>query len=170
VEKSQAQNKRAIQTLIVDDSAVFREALGLFLTRLPNVEVVGSAASGEEALDRVAQLSPQLVLMDLEMPGMDGLQATTRIRQGHPATRVIIVTVHDSHGLQMVCRLEGAHGVVSKSRLNKELPEVIRNLFPNGDDDEIIDRGTAAADKPSGPEANPTGRSASNHSRPGEDT
>jgi DNA-binding NarL/FixJ family response regulator len=139
---------RAIRTLIVDDSAVFREVLFAFLEQLPNLEVVGWAVNGNEALDRIATLSPQLVLMDLEMPDMDGLQAVALIRQLHPSIRVIILTVHDSDNVRTICLVEGAHEFVPKNRLYKELPEAIRSLFPDGTGNEIGEGEAVGSDEP----------------------
>ena len=150
-----------MRTLIVDDSTVFRETLGTFLARLPNVEVVGEAVDGYEALDRVATLLPQLVLMDLEMPRMDGLQAAAHIRQLYPSTRVIIVTVHDYEELRAICLLRGAHEVVPKNRLYKELPEAIWSLFPAGAGGEIKGEETVVTGEPSKREVDRPCRSAS---------
>lgn len=81
---------RRIRTLIADDSAVCRRAVGLLLARLPQVEVIGAAEDGEQALTAVASTRPDLVLMDLGMPRLNGLQTTWKIRAGFPAVRVII--------------------------------------------------------------------------------
>ncbi len=81
-----------IRILLADDHAVVRQGLKMFLSLDPELEVVGEAANGAEALEQVARLQPDVVLMDLKMPVMDGLTAIGRIRAAHPETEVIAVT------------------------------------------------------------------------------
>jgi two-component system, NarL family, response regulator LiaR len=83
---------RPVRVVIVDDHAMVRSGLSAFLTVFNDVELVGEAASGEEALDVCARLQPDVVLMDLVMPGMDGVAATCSIREQCPKTQVIVLT------------------------------------------------------------------------------
>ena len=82
----------AIRILLVDDHSVVRQGLRMFLSLDPELEVVGEARDGEEALGRVAELQPDVVLMDLLMPVMDGITATSEIRKRFPDTEVIALT------------------------------------------------------------------------------
>ena len=84
--------KSLIRLLLVDDYAVLREALTLVFNNESDIVVVGEAASGQEALDQCARLQPDVVLMDLHMPGMDGVTATRLIRDKYPRTKVIALT------------------------------------------------------------------------------
>jgi len=85
----------SIRVLMVDDHAILRDGLRSLLERQPGILVVGEASSGEEALEQVAALEPDVVLMDLAMPGMNGLEATQHLRQSHPKVKVLILTQHD---------------------------------------------------------------------------
>ena len=85
-------DSRRVRIVIVDDHAMVRSGLSAFLTVFHDVELVGEAASGEEALDLCARLQPDVVLMDLVMPGMDGVAATCAIREQCPRTQVIVLT------------------------------------------------------------------------------
>src|SRR5712692_3550435 len=84
-----------ITVLVVDDHAVVREGVRAFLATQPDVAVVGTAASGEEALRLAAEHAPDVVLMDLVMPGMDGIETTRRLRQLSPRTQVLVLTSYD---------------------------------------------------------------------------
>jgi DNA-binding NarL/FixJ family response regulator len=85
-----------MRVLIVDDHPVTRDGLRAALGTAEDVEVVGEAASGEEAVTAVGQLTPDVVFMDVRMPGMNGIEATRAIRQDHPETRVVLFTVDES--------------------------------------------------------------------------
>jgi DNA-binding NarL/FixJ family response regulator len=119
-----------IRVLIADDSAAFRNAFGLFLERLPQVEVVGAAEDGEHALTLVASLRPDLVLMDVKMPRLNGLQATRKIRAEFPEVHVIMITFHDSEELKAASVAAGADRFIPKLSLREELPRALAQLFP----------------------------------------
>jgi DNA-binding NarL/FixJ family response regulator len=118
-----------VQVLLVDDNPGFIAPAVRFLSALPQVKVVGCACSGEEALDLVARLSPDLVLMDLALPGMNGLEATARLRSRPDAPRVIMVTLYDTPEYRAAARVAGADGYVSKSDFGTDLLPMILSLF-----------------------------------------
>lgn len=114
-----------ITTVIVDDDPVFRKLLTRFLASLPQVEVIGAAGNGREALELVASLRPKLVLMDIGMSEINGLEAADMVRELHPSTRVIIISMNDAEDVQAACLARGADGFVSKSRFQLDLPGLI---------------------------------------------
>ena len=122
--------RKRIRVLIADDSAAFRSAVGLLLERLKHVEVVGAAEDGQHALALVAALRPDLVLMDVSMPRLDGLEAARRIRADFPGVRVIMIALDDSEELKAACAASGADAFIPKRCLRDELPGVIAQLFP----------------------------------------
>jgi DNA-binding NarL/FixJ family response regulator len=122
--------QQRIRVLVADDSAAFRNAFGLFLERLPQVEVVGIAEDGEHALILVASLRPDLVLMDLKMPRLNGLQATRKLRAEFPGVRVIMITLHDSKEVKAASTAAGADCFIPKRCLRDELPGALAQLFP----------------------------------------
>jgi DNA-binding NarL/FixJ family response regulator len=118
-----------IRTLIADDSAVCRRAASLLLAKLPQVEMVGAAEDGVDALALVASTRPDLVLMDLQMPRLDGLQATRKIRAEFPGVRVIMTTFNDSAEWKAASAASGADRFIPKECLRDELPGAITQLF-----------------------------------------
>lgn len=117
-----------IGVLLVDDHVLMRAGLRALLTDTPDIEVVGEAATGEEALDLVVELRPTVVLMDLSMPGMGGLEATRRIVTSVPTTRVLILTAH-AEGEYLLPVLEaGGSGYVTKHSADTDLLLAIRTV------------------------------------------
>src|SRR5207244_5806865 len=100
-----------------------------FLAGEPEVEVVGRASSGRGALEQVPLLKPDLVLMDLTMPGMNGLEATRRLKARPDGPRVILLTLHDNPEYRAAAAAVQADGFVSKSDLGLHLLPLIHNLF-----------------------------------------
>jgi DNA-binding NarL/FixJ family response regulator len=103
-----------VRLLIVDDQALIRDGLVTICERLPDVEVVGSAADGEEALRLVAERSPDVVLMDLRMPRLDGIEATRRISADHPRTHVVVLTTYSDEESVLTALAAGALGYLTK--------------------------------------------------------
>jgi DNA-binding NarL/FixJ family response regulator len=103
-----------IRLLITDDQSLFREGLRTLLSTRPEVEVVGEAANGEEALTLVERLHPDVVLMDLRMPVMDGIVATARIRDHWPAIPVLVLTTFDDDASLFGALRAGAAGYLLK--------------------------------------------------------
>ena len=90
------QNERHIRVLLVDDHGVVREGLRAYLELEPDIDVVGEARDGREAVRRAQEVQPDVVLMDLVMPNMDGVEATALIKQQHPETHVIVLDYQKS--------------------------------------------------------------------------
>jgi DNA-binding NarL/FixJ family response regulator len=114
-----------VRVLLVDDQALFREALATLLEVRTEIEVVGEAANGAEALDRVAALRPDVVLMDLHMPVLDGIGATLRLRVEHPAVRVLALTTFDDDADVFAALRAGAVGYLLKDVSSDRLVEAL---------------------------------------------
>jgi DNA-binding NarL/FixJ family response regulator len=114
-----------VRVLLVDDQALFREALATLLDVRDDVEVVGEAADGDEALRGVAALSPDVVLMDLRMPVLDGIAATRRLRAERPDVRVIALTTFDDDEDVFAALRAGAVGYLLKDVSSQRLVEAI---------------------------------------------
>ena len=115
-----------IRVLICDDQDVVREGLRAILGTAPGIEVVGAARDGAEALDLVPQTQPDVVLMDLKMPGMNGVQATRAIRDHFPAVRVLVLTTYDADEWVFDAIRSGAAGYLLKDTPRRELIEAIK--------------------------------------------
>ena len=114
-----------MRVLLVDDNPLFTAAAARFLTVVGSIEVVGQARSGREALEQVADLHPDVVLMDLAMPEMDGLEATRRIKQEPSPPQVIILTLHDNAEYRQSARLAGADAFLNKGDVGTGLLPLI---------------------------------------------
>ena len=115
-----------IRVLLVDDQALFREGLRTLLSVYPDLEIVGEAANGREALAQVQQQSPDVVLMDLRMPELDGVSATRRLRETKSPCRVIILTTFDDDEYLFDGLRAGAVGYLLKDVSSAKLVEAIR--------------------------------------------
>jgi DNA-binding NarL/FixJ family response regulator len=115
-----------VKILIVDDQSLFREGLRTLLSVQSDFDVVGEAANGEEALRLSATLRPNVILMDLRMPVMDGVTATQRLRESHPQCRVIVLTTFDDDEYVFDGLRAGAVGYLLKDVSSEKLFEAIR--------------------------------------------
>ncbi|MFI6600418.1 response regulator [Nonomuraea sp. NPDC050536] len=118
-----------VRVLVVDDQAVVREGLVLVLELLPGIDVVGSAGDGEAALALVAAERPDVVLMDLRMPRMDGVEATRRIRTDHPGTQVVVLTTYSDDESVFAALRAGARGFLTKSADSDEIARAITTVM-----------------------------------------
>jgi DNA-binding NarL/FixJ family response regulator len=103
-----------VRVVVADDQRVLREGLATVLSVMPGVEVVGTAADGEQALTLVNRYRPQVVLMDLRMPRLDGVEATRRILAAHPATAVVVLTTYADDDSILAALRAGALGYLTK--------------------------------------------------------
>jgi len=117
-----------IRVVLADDQRVVRDGLVLLLGLLPQVEVVGTAADGEEAVDRAAALRPDVVLMDLRMPRCDGVEATRRVRQQVPGTQVIVLTTYADDRSVIEALRAGARGYLTKDAGAEEIQRALRQV------------------------------------------
>ena len=109
------------RVLIVDDQALMREGLQTLLELDETIRVVGTAASGQEALAQAQRLSPHVVLMDIRMPGMDGIAATRALKESHPHLQVLMLTTFDDDELIFAALQAGASGYVLKDTPSEQL-------------------------------------------------
>ena len=115
-----------IRLLLVDDQTVVRKGLRMRLTMEPDITVVGEAGTGEEALVLVQRLIPDIVLMDVEMPGMDGITTTQVLRSRTPRSAVVMLSIYDDVHTQARARAAGAAGFVEKRGAIEALLAIIR--------------------------------------------
>ena len=115
-----------IRVLIADDHQIFRDGLKALLQSAPDTEVAGEAASGEEAILLAAESQPDVLLMDLQMPGMDGIEATRRIVDASPHIGVLVVTMFDDDQSVFAAMRAGARGYVLKGAKRDEMLRAIR--------------------------------------------
>jgi DNA-binding NarL/FixJ family response regulator len=120
-----ARVEQPIRVLIADDHRLFAEALEAILAAESRIDVVGRARNGAEALDMVLDLNPDIVLMDISMPVMDGVEATRRIREARPEACVLMLTGSNAAADVDRSRDAGAAGYVTKDRIASELVDAI---------------------------------------------
>ena len=116
----------AIRVLLVDDQALFREGLETLLSVHKDIQVVGQASNGQEALEAAAKVHPDVVLMDVRMPILDGVQATRRLKRALPECRVIVLTTFDDDEYVFDALRAGAVGYLLKDVASARLVEAIR--------------------------------------------
>lgn len=114
------------RVLLADDHAIFRHGLSAMLGATPGLEVVGEAATGEEAVQKVEELHPDLVVMDVKMPGMGGIEATRRILASRPQTAVVVLTMFEDDDSVLAAMRAGARGYAFKNTDEDEVLRVIR--------------------------------------------
>lgn len=130
--RTQAVLERAtkrIKVLIVDDHSVVRDGVRAVLMLQKDIEVVGEAVNGKDAVEKVGQLSPDVVIMDIVMPEMDGLEATRQIYKEYPQTRVVMLSQYDDEENVAAAEQIGAHGFIPKRAASSQLINGIKTIY-----------------------------------------
>lgn len=121
-----------IRVLIADDHALLREGIRALLSLAADIEIVGEAGDGREAIEKCVALDPDVVLMDVAMPGLGGLEATLEIRKKCPRTLILVLTQYDDREYVTRFLKAGVSGYVLKKAAGSELASAIRNVFRGG--------------------------------------
>ena len=120
--------QQKLRILLVDDSADYLTVICVVLEEKGTIEVIGTAGNRIEAIEAVAELQPDLVIMDVQMPQMDGLMAASVLSRHFPATKIVLMSAEDSHQLRLVSRAAGADAFVAKSLLGQDLARVLEAI------------------------------------------
>ena len=120
------QRVNSVKVLIADDHAMMRDGIRALLGIQADMEIIGEAADGREAVNRALELRPDVVVMDIGMPGLDGLEATRRITKKLPAAKILVLTQHDNREYVLTAIKAGASGYVPKRALGSELADGVR--------------------------------------------
>jgi len=137
----------AIRILVVDDHDVVRQGVRLILEGHPEWEICGEADNGNDALTRVQELQPDLVILDISMPGKDGLDVAKELQARRSRTKIIVLTMHDSKELSLALKEVGAKGYVVKSHAARDLVRAIQTVI-DGKDFFEFDGPAARREKP----------------------
>lgn len=113
------------RVLVVDDHELIRQGVRSLFDRSPEFDVCGEAADGIQAIEQVRRLNPHVVILDISMPNMGGLEAAVEIRLLAPTTKIAMLTMHDSGPVKEQAAKAGAHGFVTKSQVSKNLIETV---------------------------------------------
>ena len=117
-----------VRVLIADDQKIIRDGLTMLLGLLPGIEVVGTAVDGDDAVRQVAAVAPDVVLMDLDMPRCDGVEATRRVVRDHPGTRVVVLTTYSDDASVFRALRAGARGFLTKDAGAEEIQEALTSV------------------------------------------
>jgi len=138
--------------LIVDDHEIFRRGLRSLLESRPEFEILGEAGDGVQAIEKASELKPDLIVMDVSMPRLDGLQATRQIRKKLPETKILILSQHDTSHMLAAALEAGANGYVTKSQVSRCLLSALdavskgRSFSWNGQGSDSQTQSTGSAD------------------------
>ena len=117
-----------IRTLVVDDDTRFRQRVAALLAPEPDMEIIGEAATGEEAVRKAIELRPDVILMDVRMPDKNGLDATAQLKKASPRFRIIVLTIFDLDEYRAAAAAKGADAYIVKKDMIEELVPTIRNV------------------------------------------
>ena len=126
---TEEEGSKPARVVVVDDQTVVREGIVMLLGLLPGIEVVGAAGDGYEAVALVAELAPDVVLMDLRMPRCDGVEATRRIRAEYPGTQVVVLTTYEDDESLFPALRAGARGYLTKDAGGDEIVRAVRSVL-----------------------------------------
>ncbi len=118
-----------IKVMIVDDHAILRDGIRALLGLHDDVEIIGEASEGKEAVEKALELEPDVVVMDIAIPGMDGLEATRRIKKKNSKVQILVLTQHDNKEYVLSSIKAGAAGYVPKRAMGSELVSAIRAVY-----------------------------------------
>ncbi len=122
----------SIRILIADDHDVVREGVRAILKKRPDWEICGEAANGQEAVSQIESLRPDVVILDITMPKMSGLDVARRVVTNNPQSRILVFTMHDSDTVEQAVRGSGAHGLVLKLHAARDLVKAINVVAAGG--------------------------------------
>ncbi|MFD5654797.1 MULTISPECIES: response regulator [unclassified Streptomyces] len=160
---SEEPGKRPARVVVVDDQTVVREGIVMLLGLLPGLDVVGAAGDGDEAVRLVAELAPDVVLMDLRMPRCDGVEATRRIRAEHPGTQVVVLTTYADDESLFPALHAGARGYLTKDAGGDEIVRAVHSVLSGdaglapGIQRRLLERLSESGPRPTGPPEPPDG-------------
>jgi two-component system response regulator NreC len=136
-----------LRILVVDDHDVVRQGVSLILRRRADWKICGEAENGMDALAKEKELKPDLIVLDISMPGKDGLEVATELQKRRSTAKVLVLTMHESKELAAAVKSAGAKGYVSKSHAARDLVKAIDTIVGGGDFF-MGDSSSAAPDKP----------------------
>ncbi|MEM7373733.1 MAG: response regulator transcription factor [Bacteroidota bacterium] len=121
-----------IKVYLVDDHQIILDGLTALLKEIPDIEVIGEANSGTELLHRLAWQSPDIIIIDVDMPQMDGKEATLQVKKKHPDVQLIALSMHHDHGIIQAMTRAGASGYLLKNTSQEEMITAIRKVYQGG--------------------------------------
>jgi len=121
-----------IRILLADDHTLFRQGIRQLISAESDMEVIGEASNGGDAVDRAAELKPDLVLMDIGMPGLSSFEATRQIKKNRPETKVLVLTMYDDEDYLVEGMEVGANGYVLKDSPSQQLVSAMRDVQRGG--------------------------------------